>query len=276
MKEQLIELQQICLDLAEHPLLHRLQQLCKHFLGTAYGPWQDGTSLESLDDFNYDLKTLDCVTFVEVVLALAKTRPFTNFDQFKAEFESILRSIHYAGSTPNFLSRNHFMCCDWIPNNKFIVEDITTSICPNFKIADTNINKLAWVKRQPIMATNQISNQEAGLLAPTESRIPYIESLEFLDNVPNYTNVFPDYSIVNIVRPNWDLTERIGTHLNISHLGFAFKDHVQNELQFYHSTIDRQMVVQETLVGYIHRFLSTPTIRGFDVLAISPGYQHGG
>ncbi len=276
MKEQLIELQKICLDLAEHPLQQRLQQLCKHFLGTAYGPWQDGTSLESLDDFNYQLKVLDCVTFVEVVLALAKTRPISNLELFIGEFESILRSIHYASGTANFISRNHFMCCDWIPNNKFMVEDITTSLSPNYKNAVALIDKLAWVQHHPIMSSSEISPEQTAKLQPITSNIPYIESNEFLNSTQHFINLFPDYSIVNIVRPNWDLTGRIGTHLNISHLGFAFKDRMQNDIIFYHATSEKQIVVQETLPVYLRRFIDSPTIRGFDVLVISPGYHHGG
>lgn len=274
MSDQFKGLHELCLSLASQDIKQRLELLCKHFLGAGFGPWQSGSSLDSLDDFNYQLNTLDCVTFVEVVLALAKTRPLKELQNFKAEFESILRALHYKNAEPSFRARNHFTCCDWIPNNKFMLEDITKSIGPIYKTAHTVIDKPTWFARQQLVAN--ISAANTANLAAVDSNIPYIESIQYLDNLSLYFDVFPEYSIVCIVRPDWDITERIGTHLNISHLGFVFKDHAAQDLIFYHATIDKKMVVQETLPGYIRRFLDTPSIRGFDVLAISPGYQNAG
>ncbi len=75
--------------------------------------------------------------------------------------------------------------------------------------------------------------------------------------------------MVVIVRPNWDIRDRIGTHLNISHLGFAIKDSQQNDLHFLHATSEKQLVVRETLGSYLQRQLSIPTIRGIEILAMN-------
>ena len=95
-----------------------------------------------------------------------------------------------------------------------------------------------------------------------------------LNNYAHYVQIFPEYCIVNIVRPNWNLIEKIGTHLNISHLGFAIKDATAQQLKFFHATSEKQKVVQETLHVYMQRQQNSPTIRGINVLAISPGFDH--
>ena len=118
MIEELTERSQ---ELADLPLEVRLQEFCHCFLNSKYGGWEDGTDLESMDDFNFRLDTLDCVTYVEVVLALAKTAPGSSFTE-------LLKRIHYKNGIPNFISRNHFTSLDWIPNNSFLVEDITQSL----------------------------------------------------------------------------------------------------------------------------------------------------
>jgi len=278
MSIQLTKLHSLCLEVAGKPLYTRLQILSDFFLGVEYGFWPDGSSLESLDDFDYRLDILDCVTFVEVALALAKTEPLENFTEFKQEFENVLRLIHYANGKPNFVSRNHFMSVDWILNNKFIVDDITCSLSDNAKMAEALIDKLTWVKRHKINKnSSDLPESVIKKFQPQISRLPYIETNELLEQHLRFQNTFPEYCIVNIVRPNWDLTEKIGTHLNVSHLGFTFKDPLTQELSFYHaSNDDRFKVVKDTLFGYMNRFKDSPTIKGINVLIITPGYHHAG
>lgn len=276
MNEQLPVLHELCLRIQKFEFKERLQIILEFFLNCNYGHWANGLNMESLDDFNYDLATLDCVTYVEVVLALIKVVPSQSYAAFVAAFESMLRNIHYANGTPNFISSNHFQCIDWIENNKYLVEDITQKLSPKSKIAETVINKLGYFKQHKINKnrTQEFSEIIIKKLSPQISRVPYIETEEVLANYKLYVQSFPEYSIVNIVRPNWDLTERIGTHLNISHLGFAVKDNKTVNLSFYHATSERMKIVQETLDVYMQRQQSIPTIRGINVLAVNPGFYH--
>lgn len=280
MKQQLPELHQLCLKLKNVEFKQRLETLVQYFLGVVYGPWQDGSCLDSLDDFNYDLARLDCVTYVEVVLALVKTEPDSDLSMFITQFENLLRMIHYANGKPTYLARNHIHCLDWIENNKFILDDITRTISNNYQLAITTIDKLSWLKRQkPAQNLIEFPAAVADLLPLKESQVPYITTEDLLENYQHYVNIFPEYSVVNIVRPNWDLTEKIGTHLNISHLGFAIKEYETGatkakNIKFYHATSEKLKVVQETLDVYMQRQQASPTIRGINVLAISPGYFH--
>ena len=76
MTTRLAALHAICLDIAGQPLSTRLQTLAQFFLGTTYGFWPDGSSLESLDDFDYSLDTPACLGFViPVIKVFAVDRP---------------------------------------------------------------------------------------------------------------------------------------------------------------------------------------------------------
>lgn len=264
----------LCIEIADQNFTTRLQKICEFFLNTSYGDWGMGSGLKTLDDFSYKLEILDCVTYVEVVLALAKTKPAVNLAEFTDEFTHILRRIQYANGKPEFISRNHFMCIDWIPNNKFIVEDITTTLTPTSLRATAIIDKLNWVLRHKITEQQQpeLTTELVDELKPKLSDIPYVATTEFLQHAESFKNRFPECCIVNIVRPNWDLSDTIGTHLNISHLGFAFNSSEDDHIKFYHATSERKCVVQETLFDYMTRFKDSPTVRGFNVLVISPGY----
>lgn len=267
------ELHKLCMQNKDMSFAERLQSLCEIFLNTPYGPWHDGSSLESLDDFHPDLNQLDCVTFVEVVLALIKTKPIIDIHQFIDDFMSTLRHIHYANGKPDFISRNHFICVDWIVNNKFMVEDITKNLFATTVDAVAQIDKLNWMRKHNIMQHGllAITPQQEQKFAVQESRIPYIPTIELLKQFKECEDKMPEYSIVNIVRPDWNLKEKIGTNLNTSHLGFAIKNSAQ-QLSFYHATSVAKKVVKLPLLDYVTQLQDSPTIGGVNVLVISPGY----
>lgn len=269
----LTQLQSLSHELREASLETRMQTFAHHLLGVEYGGWQDGSDLESMDDFNYKLDVLDCVTYVELVLALAKTDP-------EHDFINLLRHIHYANGTPNFVSRNHFFGLDWIRNNQYVIEDQTLKIGRNVKTAEALIDKINWLR-----TNRKIQNIPDHLLnawPPSIETVPYVPTLELLDNQTRYFKAFPEYAICCIVRPNWDLREKIGTHLNISHLGLVFKDHITQTLRFYHASgsTDKQdqnsprQVVTLDLCEYMASYIDSPTIAGLNVLGIKPDYYY--
>lgn len=271
MKKQFLELHKLSLELAVQPLAEKLRAYADFFLDTVYGPWVDGSDLNSLDDFNFDLQILDCVTYVEVVLALVKTKPHLELVDFVREFTEVLRHIHYLDGIPNFLSRNHFMCVDWMVNNSNLLTDVTAQVSENIQIAEALINKPNWFAKHRIKPA-----ADAKLPAAVVSNLAYIDTMDFLHSYQDLQPQFPDCSIVNIVRPSWDLTAQIGTHLNISHLGLVFNDRPAKTLLFYHATSVSKKVVKTTFFEYMTNQKDSPTIRGFNVLQIKPGYYNAG
>lgn len=82
--------------------------------GPGAGP---GTSPDS--DPRIDLARVDCVTYVEQCLALAR-------DGAARDPVAALDRIRYRGGVVGFATRNHFFVADWIPANAGLVRDVTS------------------------------------------------------------------------------------------------------------------------------------------------------
>ena len=89
-------------------------------LGTPYvqGPLGEGSSEGYDKDPLIDFTRVDCTTFCEQTLALAISRDYP--DAFKN-----LQTIRYHGGTISFFTRNHFILADWLPNNAWLLKDVT-------------------------------------------------------------------------------------------------------------------------------------------------------
>ena len=77
----------------------------------------------------------------------------------------------------------------------------------------------------------------------------------------------PDGAIIEIVRPNWDLTQTIGTHLDISHIGFVFWKH--QALYFRQASSIYKKVVDVPFVDYLSQALKSSTIKGINIQMIT-------
>ena len=72
-----------------------------------------------------DFARADCMTFVEQTLALAISKTY------KETFDN-LQKIRYKDGIIDFKKRNHFTIADWLPNNEWLLEDITEEIGGRF------------------------------------------------------------------------------------------------------------------------------------------------
>ncbi len=260
----------------------RLSWFSEQFLGQPYqlGPLGEGKNGRYDQSPLYNLNGFDCTTYVETVLALAQSNTLSTF-------KKNLIAIRYKDNTPSYLSRNHFMSLDWIPNNiqKGFVKDISCkikneqnkSICQS---ATADIDKGAWLLKKTItdikiQNNNQKNNRiielktKAKNYASQQARINYIPLTALFSH--NKADLFlfnqiPNGSIITIVRPNWQLKQYIGTNINVSHLGFAIK---KNGLLYFReaSTIDRK-VIDVPLEKYLKQYLESPSIKGINVLKI--------
>jgi len=101
------------------PLQERLLRVSERFLGTPYlfSPLGEGSGVDPDPPFRLD--AVDCLTFVEQVLAMSLA-------QGDAEVPVLLERIRYA-STPTYEDRNHLMEAQWLPNNqrKGFLVDVT-------------------------------------------------------------------------------------------------------------------------------------------------------
>lgn len=219
----------------------------------------------------------DCTTFVETVTALALSGS-------GADFQTTLNRIRYKDGEISFTTRNHFTDLDWIPNNvrAGFFRDITDSLAPGRTlVARALIDKPAWYAKLPLSRIQVPGLSEADReklldrlhaegrkFTPQEATVPYIPLTALFG--PDGDALFeriPSGSVVNIVRPDWDLVAQIGTHLNISHQGFAVRQN--GVLYFLEASEIYGKVALVPLDDYLRPYLDSPTIKGINVLALA-------
>jgi len=274
-------------------MAERLDMISESFLGTPYllGALGEGPKGRFDQSPLYRTDGFDCETFVDTVLAVA-------FGHDLASFQQNINHIRYRQGNVDFLTRNHFMSLDWDGNNQKqgYIKDITQTFrnknnkpvalmavalidkpswYQHFSINNIKLNKATEAERATRLKELQ---SEGSRLPKTEARIAYIPFTALFDknNEPD-TRLFaqiPDASIIEIVRPNWDLEKQIGTHLNVSHLGFAFWK--GETLIFRQASSLEHKVIDIPLIDYLDSIRSSPTIKGINVQAILPQKPLGG
>ncbi len=278
------DLQEYCTIFAafsQAPLSVRIEKISHFFLEKPFlvSPMGEGP----LGEFNqkpiYRFDGFDCVTYVNTVLAFA-------LSQSASEFKTVMMNLNYADSQPDYLTRLHFTELEW--NEKLkdlgILRDITAELVPSQQLAyaETQIDKQGWLKKHDASCLYWLvpRHEEAVSHALDElykrsqafskqkQCLPYIPFSALLteDNQLSEAALkIPPAAIIEIVRPNWDLTATIGTHLNVSHLGFAFWR--ENQLWFRHASRLSKKVGDDLLATYLHAQRQEPTIAGIHVLS---------
>jgi hypothetical protein len=257
----------------------RLEAYSKLFIGKPYGfggPLGEGPDGRYDQDPLYRFDTFDCTTFVETIVSLALSRNAN-------EFESTMNEIRYADGKVDYLTRNHFTDLWWIPNNikNGLLTDITRKLGGNrVLIASAEINLPGWLQKihpEEIVVPNATQAERDSLLeelrgmsrnySPEIAEVPYVEINWILKN-PSWVKNIPHGTIVNYVRPNWDLTQEIGTHQNISHQAFLFwKGKVL--YQRHASTMNPKEVFELPFLEYIKKFENHPTLKGIHLMSVN-------
>lgn len=268
------------------PLDRRLEQISRQFLGRPYELFVLGEGQQGdLDQCPlYRLDKFDCETFVTSMLALTLSHSLTGYQR-------CVRFLRYQQSQVSFLNRHHFTSIDWNLNvqKTGLLTDVTQKIYdskhhPIFKWSDTWVEPAGWYAR---LSKNRVrlrdptdSKSESAWLAikaagktkpAVRSRLPYLPMTALFDEqgLPRYYifQQIPNGAVIEIVRPNWQLKDKIGTNLDISHLGFAF--YHDGTLWFRHASDLKHQVTEEPLVDYLAKFRSSPTVGGINVQAWS-------
>lgn len=286
-------------------LYHKLEKLPQNDMPgriTAISAWLLGKpyllgALGEGENANYDqfplyrFDAFDCQTYVETVLAIALAKDAPTFKQ-------CMNQIRYHQGLVSFTTRNHFTSLDWNQNNQNqgLLKDITftfqnKSNQPVAKIATAYINKPEWyqsfttdqirigkTEEQEVKQRLSALKQEGQKLKGSSAQIPYIPltALFTQKGRPNQYlfKQIPNAAIIEIVRPNWDLRDKIGTCLNVSHLGFAIWQ--EGTLMFREASSIEKKTIDISLVKYLQDALDSPTIAGINVQVVLPEKSFGG
>ena len=223
----------------------------------------------------YRFDRFDCETYVDTVIAVALAKDF--FD-----FKKKINRIRYQRGQIGFVQRNHFPSADWIPNNKRngYIQELTYAIGgPQTKIATALIDRRNWYRRFsinriqiPYLSTAEKKTlltqlKEEGMKWANSAKvsIAYIPVVALFQN-PQLMRRIPTGSLIFLVGHDDYLTSRIGTQMNVLHMGFAIWEQGQLYLRMASSRVERVLDIR--LQNYLKTYQALNILRGISVWTI--------
>jgi hypothetical protein len=98
--------------------------------------------------------------------------------------------------------------------------------------------------------------------------ISYLTIHDLVAN-PQLLSRIPSGSVVNFVRVNWNLADKIGTNLLVSHQGLVFQRGGVTYLRHASSGAEKQ-VVEVPFIDYLRKISPDSTLKGIHVLQPIP------
>jgi len=216
----------------------------------------------------------DCTTYVEAVLAGAMSVS-------ENDFMPNLMKLRYKDGTVSFVTRNHFPSADWIPNNQDKLMDITALVAgDSLVMAKTVIDKPAWYQKmgkdrlacvdessETCDALLVLLRDEGKAYAAEPVVTPYVPLKALYLDETDVNQVLldriPSGSIINMVRPDWEIETWIGTNMNVSHQAIAIRKGEQLFLR--HASQTNEKVMDVDLLDYFSEYSEKSSLKGFNV-----------
>lgn len=223
-------------------ITERIQYYSERGIGTPYLIFNLGEGPDSYvdPDPTIDFARTDCMTFCEHTLALAISSSYS-------EMYTNLQKIRYKEGIKGYTNRNHYTIVDWLPNNAWLLEDVTNKIGGKFtKEMTKSIDRPAFYK------TNGVSEQELNGAPPkTEMQVSYIPK----ENVMLISENFQGGEIVSVVSNHPDVFS--------AHMGIIVIDRWGNII-FRHasSTLKTNEVLDIRLSDYIETMIKSKSRLG--------------
>ncbi|HPF27802.1 MAG TPA: DUF1460 domain-containing protein [Steroidobacteraceae bacterium] len=261
----------------------RVAVVSRQLLRTPYllDPAGEGPGAPIDQDPLVNLQAFDCQTYVETVLAIART---VEPHDILAE----LLAIRYRDSVVSFEHRLHFPELDWIPVNvaRGVIRDVSAAVAGQHSLAHitSRITRRAWLRAlpgNPTQARNDYlrgSREAAQEIERIAAAAPEVETVDLqfipkaalmdqalLDRIPNGAIVF-------IVRPMTSMFGNVGSRLSISHLGFAVR--TPAGLMYRHASSQRgRAVIDRLMSDYLAAMGTSRSFGGIAVYALESGHK---
>ncbi|PHQ79500.1 MAG: hypothetical protein COB66_06710 [Coxiella sp. (in: Bacteria)] len=288
---QSIELYKEVAKIGQDDIKKRIIHFSERFLGRPYAIGALGEGERGLFDQNPLLRfdRFDCLTYVNTVLALSLSQNY-------CELMHYMKRINYYDGVARYSNRFHFTSYDWNLQNQAqgFLTDYTANIVdaegvPLMVTAKTLIDKPAWFQHRSLADIKLVRHvtddegqqllaslqQQADNLSKSDVSINYVPTKSLFDKqgkvIAAVLNQIPNASIIEIVRPNWDLRTKIGTHLHVSHIGFAI--HTDAGFIFRQASEIEGGVIDVLLADYLYQRIDSPTIRGINIQKIKMPHE---
>ncbi len=254
--------QAILSQLRSMPLAQRLECVSRRFLGTPYklDPLGEGNAGLVDQDPMFRFDALDCMTYVEEVLAMSHA---TSFDTFLGT----LQSIRYHGGVGTYGLRNHFVEADWIDENSGngFLRDITVGIGGELAgTMDMPIDRAGWIDNKENLSqceksTARMELAELGLGGPQQVVLDFLPLSAFFGDCPeadelnsSLIDMLPEVSIAVFLRKE-EAAKKFG--VMVAHMGLLLvpvqKDGSRGEPMLRHASSRANAVIEEPLLPYL-------------------------
>ena len=184
----------------------RIQKYSEMGKGTPYLIYNLGEGAESLvdPDPTIDFARTDCMTFCEHTLALAISHNYH-------EMYNNLQKIRYKDGMIGYTTRNHYTIVDWLPNNSWLLEDVTSKVGAGYaKEITKEIDRPAFYRNNGVPEKDLAAAPQKKKLTihyiPTRSIMEISDSLrggEIVSIITTHPAVFSAHMGI-IIRDQWD------------------------------------------------------------------------
>lgn len=258
----------------DYPIQQRIETQSGILLDTPYLAGALGEGVNGKYDQNplYRFDYFDCETYVDTVMALALAKNLS-------DFKSKINQIRYKQANVSFAQRNHFPSADWIPNNKKngFIRELTYFIAgQKTRVSSAQIDRKSWYRylttdriqiayltpREKESRLIQLKNEGEPYYFSKKESIAYIPVFELLRS-PKLRQKIPSGSLIFFVGHDAYLTSRIGTPMNVLHMGFAVWNNGQLYCRMASSKAKRVLDVR--FQDYLKTYLSLGTLDGISV-----------
>lgn len=237
----------------ESNLYSRIALYSERAKGTPYSLFclGEGPTAKYDRDPLIDFSRADCVTFVEQILALALS---SNYEQMFAN----LIGIRYHNGEIGFTTRNHYTHADWVPNNSWLLEDVTVEVGGLLCESMTKVIDRPAFFRKLGVAEGELQNVQA----PQQMTIKYVPTA----SLPQIKNKLQSGDLVSIVQKMPGIFS--------AHMGFIIRDEYGN-LLFRHASSRKEnyQVTDEFFDDLIEQLRASATRVGMAFIRIKPNVK---
>ncbi len=239
---------------AEPAFIRRLAIYSERAIGTPYRwfPLGEGAPGKYDRDPLIDFTRVDCLTFCEQTLAMA-------LSQNSDKMFTTLQRLRYRDGDIDIRARNHFTIADWLPNNSWLVEDVTAAIGGELLTSMTKSIDRAAALRQKGVPQKEL----AAIPPPQTITVQYIPEA----NLPAIKASLQGGEIGCVVQ------SRPG--IIVAHLGFMLRDSTGRV--FYRNASARpgvKRVVDEDFDDLVKFLKRNPSWVGMIFLRVRPEFMN--
>jgi len=193
-----------------------------------------------------NLKQVNCMTYCEIVMALS-------LSEYYEEMFNVLQHIRYRQGIIGMASRNHYTMVDWLPANRWCLDDVTRQVGGADALLLTRT-----ISHQTFFSKKGIQNLPV-FLPDREVTIDYIP----LEKLNAHADSLRSGEIVSLIQDRQAIFS--------AHMLLVIKK--ENQTFFRHASMPAKKVLDVPFTEYIQSLQKNPRYQGMSFMRIKEEIQ---